>query len=85
MTLFGLIGLRGALAFALAMRDTKTQASCIILSTTLVIVITTVILCGGLTTQVLQWLHIRLYTVAAYSVFSHGVALHFSVILLSLT
>lgn len=52
-------GLRGAMAFALAMRGTKTDAGCVILSTTLIIVIATVILCGGLTTQVLQWLKIR--------------------------
>ena len=47
------------MAFALAMRGTKTDAGCVILSTTLIIVIATVILCGGLTTQVLQWLKIR--------------------------
>lgn len=52
-------GLRGAMAFALAIRNTSTPARKTILSTTLIIVILTVILCGGLTTQVLQWLKIR--------------------------
>lgn len=59
MAVLNVTGLRGAMAFALAMRNTKTPAGCMILSTTLIIVITTVILCGGLTTQVLQWLKIR--------------------------
>ena len=56
---FFAIGLRGAMAFALAIRTTATDAKQKILSTTLVIVIATVILCGGLSTQVLQWLKIR--------------------------
>jgi sodium/hydrogen exchanger-like protein 6/7 len=51
-------GLRGAMAFALAIRNTSTEARQTILSATLVIVISTVILCGGFTTQVLQWLRI---------------------------
>ena len=53
-------GLRGAMAFALAIRNTSTPARQTILSTTLIIVIVTVILCGGFTTLVLQWLKIRL-------------------------
>jgi len=52
-------GLRGAMAFALAMRNTSTLSHQTVLSTTLIIVIVTVILCGGFTTQVLQWLKIR--------------------------
>ena len=52
-------GLRGAVAFALAMRNTSTMARQTILSATLIIVIVTVIFCGGFTTLVLQWLKIR--------------------------
>jgi len=52
-------GLRGAVAFALAIRNTSTDALRITLTTTLIVVIATVILCGGFTTQVLQWLRIR--------------------------
>jgi len=52
-------GLRGAMAFALAMRNTSTKARQTILSATLIIVIVTVIFCGGFTTLVLQWLKIR--------------------------
>ena len=52
-------GLRGALAFALAMRNTSTQARKLILTTTSIIVISTVILCGGLTSKMLIWLKIR--------------------------
>lgn len=52
-------GLRGAIAFALAIRNTSTNQRSLMLSTTLVIVIVTVILCGGFTTQMLQWLKIR--------------------------
>lgn len=52
-------GLRGAMAFALAMRNTSTQARKLILTTTSIIVISTVILCGGLTSKMLIWLKIR--------------------------
>lgn len=52
-------GLRGAMAFALAIRNTSSQARRLILTTTLVIVIITVILCGGLTSKMLVWLKIR--------------------------
>ncbi|XP_071516129.1 sodium/hydrogen exchanger 6 isoform X2 [Panulirus ornatus] len=51
-------GLRGAIAFALAIRNTSSDARKTILTTTSLIVIVTVILCGGLTTQVLSWLGI---------------------------
>jgi len=47
------------MAFALAIRNTTTPARQTILSTTLLIVIAMVILCGGFTTPVLQWLKIR--------------------------
>ncbi|XP_013382889.1 sodium/hydrogen exchanger 6 isoform X1 [Lingula anatina] len=52
-------GLRGAIAFALAIRNTLTPARELMFTTTLLIVILTVILCGGFTTQMLQWLRIR--------------------------
>ncbi|XP_050717131.1 sodium/hydrogen exchanger 7-like isoform X3 [Eriocheir sinensis] len=51
-------GLRGAIAFALAIRNTSSDARKSILTTTSLIVIVTVVLCGGLTTQVLSWLGI---------------------------
>lgn len=52
-------GLRGAMAFALAMRNTSTQARQLILTTTSIIVVVTVIVCGGLTNKMLYWLKIK--------------------------
>ena len=52
-------GLRGAMAFALAMRNTSTQARKLILTTTSTIVILTVILCGGSTSKMIDWLNIK--------------------------
>ncbi|PAA75539.1 hypothetical protein BOX15_Mlig012288g2 [Macrostomum lignano] len=52
-------GLRGAMAFALAIRNTSSDARKIIFSTTLILVMITVLVCGGLTTQMLQWMHIE--------------------------
>ncbi|XP_071482063.1 sodium/hydrogen exchanger 9-like isoform X1 [Diadema antillarum] len=52
-------GLRGAIAFALAIRNNATYGQELILSTTLLIVLVTVVVCGGLTTQMLAWLKIR--------------------------
>ena len=51
-------GLRGAIAFALAIRNTLTESRQLILSTTLIIVIVTVIFNGGMTISVLSWLKI---------------------------
>ena len=51
-------GLRGAMAFALAIRNTSTQARRLILTTTSIIVIVSVIACGGTTNKVIQWLGI---------------------------
>ena len=51
-------GLRGAIAFALAIKNTVTESRQLILSTTLVIVIVTVIFNGGMTFSVLSWLGI---------------------------
>ena len=51
-------GLRGAIAFALAIRNTLTESRQLILSTTLIIVIVTVIFNGGMTVSVLSWLKI---------------------------
>ncbi|XP_012942266.1 sodium/hydrogen exchanger 9 [Aplysia californica] len=52
-------GLRGAIAFALAIRQTDTDSRQVMASTTMIIVLATVILCGGFTTPMLQWLQIR--------------------------
>ncbi|XP_063719766.1 sodium/hydrogen exchanger 9-like isoform X2 [Symsagittifera roscoffensis] len=52
-------GLRGAIAFALAIRNTSTSARQSMLTTTLLIVIITVICCGSFATKVLELLHIR--------------------------
>ena len=55
-----LSGLRGAIAFALAIRNTLTDARQMILTTTLVIVMVTVVLCGGSTVSLLTWFDIPL-------------------------
>ncbi|XP_072264009.1 sodium/hydrogen exchanger 9 [Pyxicephalus adspersus] len=52
-------GLRGAIAFALAIRDTDTQPKQIMFTTTLLIVFFTVWVFGGGTTPMLTWLQIR--------------------------
>ncbi|KAL4648274.1 sodium/hydrogen exchanger 6 [Arapaima gigas] len=52
-------GLRGAMAFALSIRDTATYARQMMFSTTLLIVFFTVWVCGGGTTQMLSCMHIR--------------------------
>ena len=52
-------GLRGAIAFALAIRNTITESRQMILSTTLLIVITTVIINGGSAISVLKFLGIQ--------------------------
>ncbi|XP_076323667.1 sodium/hydrogen exchanger 9-like isoform X2 [Tachypleus tridentatus] len=51
-------GLRGAMAFALAIRNTMSESRHLILTTTSLISIITVMICGGSTTQVLSWLGI---------------------------
>ena len=53
-------GLRGAMAFALAIRDTDTKQQQVAFSTTLVIVIVTIIFCGALVAPLLQMFHIRI-------------------------
>ncbi len=53
-----LSGLRGAIAFALAIRNTLTESRQMILTTTLLIVIVTVAVCGGSTLSLLTWLGI---------------------------
>ncbi|XP_078246469.1 sodium/hydrogen exchanger 7 isoform X1 [Pogona vitticeps] len=52
-------GLRGAMAFALAIRETATYAHQMMFSTTLLIVFFTVWIIGGGTTPMLSWLNIR--------------------------
>ncbi|XP_059507207.1 sodium/hydrogen exchanger 9-like isoform X2 [Stegostoma tigrinum] len=52
-------GLRGAIAFALAIRDTDSKPKQMMFTTTLLIVFFTVWVFGGGTTQMLTWLHIR--------------------------
>merc|ERR1719378_1956796 len=52
-------GLRGAIAFALAIRNATTEAQNVILSTTSLIVIVTVIVCGGMTSPMLGILRIK--------------------------
>ncbi|GCB60560.1 hypothetical protein scyTo_0011155 [Scyliorhinus torazame] len=53
-------GLRGAIAFALAIRDTDSKPKQMMFTTTLLIVFFTVWVFGGGTTQMLAWLRIRL-------------------------
>ncbi|XP_014661871.1 PREDICTED: sodium/hydrogen exchanger 9-like isoform X2 [Priapulus caudatus] len=52
-------GLRGAIAYALAIRNTASVARQTMLSTTVIIVLFTVIVLGGCTTPMLSWLKIR--------------------------
>ncbi|XP_049623181.1 sodium/hydrogen exchanger 7 isoform X1 [Suncus etruscus] len=52
-------GLRGAMAFALAIRDTESYARQMMFTTTLLIVFFTVWVIGGGTTPMLSWLNIR--------------------------
>ncbi|XP_074047240.1 sodium/hydrogen exchanger 9 [Macrotis lagotis] len=52
-------GLRGAIAFALAIRDTESEPKQMMFTTTLLIVFLTVWVFGGGTTPMLTWLQIR--------------------------
>ncbi|CAK6964676.1 sodium/hydrogen exchanger 6a [Scomber scombrus] len=52
-------GLRGAMTFALSIRDTATYARQMMFTTTLLVVFFTVWVCGGGTTQMLSFQHIR--------------------------
>ncbi|XP_018119315.1 sodium/hydrogen exchanger 9 isoform X1 [Xenopus laevis] len=52
-------GLRGAIAFALAIRDTDSQPKQMMFTTTLLVVFFTVWIFGGGTTPMLTWLQIR--------------------------
>ncbi|GAA6109741.1 sodium/hydrogen exchanger 6a [Tachysurus ichikawai] len=52
-------GLRGAMTFALSIRDTATYARQMMFSTTLLVVFFTVWICGGGTTQMLSFQRIR--------------------------
>lgn len=53
------LGLRGAMTFALSIRDTATYARQMMFSTTLLVVFFTVWICGGGTTQMLSCQRIR--------------------------
>ena len=53
------VGLRGAIAYALAIRNTASEARQHMLSATMVIVLVTVMICGGFVTPLLQLLKIR--------------------------
>lgn len=55
----GVSGLRGAIAFALAIRDTNSQPQQMMFTTALLIVFFTVWVFGGGTTPMLTWLQIR--------------------------
>ncbi|MEJ1281098.1 hypothetical protein NN561_012046 [Cricetulus griseus] len=55
----GFTGLRGAMAFALAIRDTASYSRQMMFTTTLLIVFFTVWVIGGGTTPMLSWLNIR--------------------------
>ena len=66
-------GLRGAVAFALAIRNTESGARQLILTTVLVVSVVTVMVNGSLTTRVLSWLRwvksadsIRIFTLGIY-------------------
>ena len=52
-------GLRGAMAFALALRNTVTEVRQLFFTTTCVITISTVIFNGGMTVPVLTFLEVR--------------------------
>lgn len=52
------LGLRGAMSFALAIRNTVSEARQAMLTTTSLIVIATVIIQGGATMQLLTWFKI---------------------------
>ena len=54
-------GLRGAMAFALAMQNTMSEARQMFLTTTSLISIFTVIFCGGMTSPLLTFLKVRNY------------------------
>lgn len=65
-------GLRGAIAYALAIRDTSSEARRLMLSATMVIVLVTVILCGGFVTPMLQWLQIPVGVDEDHDLTTHG-------------
>uniref|UniRef100_A0A674B0T7 Sodium/hydrogen exchanger n=1 Tax=Salmo trutta TaxID=8032 RepID=A0A674B0T7_SALTR len=68
-------GLRGAMTFALSIRDTATYARQMMFTTTLLIVFFTVWVCGGGTTQMLSCQHIRAFVFEWISVSVFSVTL----------
>ncbi|XP_072897620.1 sodium/hydrogen exchanger 9-like isoform X2 [Hemitrygon akajei] len=67
-------GLRGAIAFALAIRDTDSKPKQMMFTTTLMIVFFTVWVFGGGTTQMLMWLRIRQMHTKKMEQLRHSVA-----------
>jgi len=59
------LGVRGAVAFALTIRNSADSLYDLMFTTTLLIVISSVIFCGGFSTQMLQLLKIR-YTIITH-------------------
>ena len=59
LMLFFIPGLRGAVAFALAMRNTESVPRQMMLTSVLIVVLVTVIINGGSTMSVLSFLKIR--------------------------
>ena len=62
-------GLRGAMAFALAVRNTVTTVRQLFFTTTCVIAITTVIFIGGCAMPAMSFLQVRLLTHACVCVY----------------
>ena len=60
-------GLRGAMAFALAMRNTVTEVRQLFFTTTCVVTISTVIFNGGLTIPILTFLEVSTHFWSAFS------------------
>lgn len=58
MFIINCLGLRGAMSFALAIRNTRSEARQAMLTTTSLIVIITVIIQGGATMNLLRWFKI---------------------------
>ena len=67
-------GLRGAMAFALAMRNTVTEVRQLFFTTTCVVTISTVIFNGGLTIPILTFLEVSTSVGSGSEFFGFGFA-----------